>query len=188
MLIQLPPIDFNIASVSMFRWALAAASDRPAVRPVLTPKSSMSRNACVASETTPGTGRSGLPLTHWALKAKKTAHSSISLDSSLTARVTFGSERSNFCCAIVVPDATRSAKHVSAVFMNPSYPQLAHAAERHRRVLVVHSMTSSARASSDGGTSRLRALAVLRLMTNSNLVGTCTGSSAGFSPLRMRST
>jgi alkanesulfonate monooxygenase SsuD/methylene tetrahydromethanopterin reductase-like flavin-dependent oxidoreductase (luciferase family) len=47
--------------------------------------------------------------------AKKTAHSSISLDSSLTARVTFGSERSNFCCAIVVPDATRSAKHVSAL-------------------------------------------------------------------------
>ena len=51
-----------------------------------------------------------------------------------------------------------------------------------------HSITSSARASSVGGTSRPSALAVLRLITNSNLVGACTGRSAGFSPLRMRST
>jgi hypothetical protein len=48
MLIQLPPIDFNIASVTMFRRAIAAAPDKPAVWPVLTPKSSMSWNACVA--------------------------------------------------------------------------------------------------------------------------------------------
>ena len=33
-----------------------------------------------------------------------------------------------------------------------------------------------------------RALAVLRFITNSNLVGPCTGRSAGFSPLKMRST
>ena len=33
-----------------------------------------------------------------------------------------------------------------------------------------------------------RAFAVLRLMTSSYLVGACTGRSAGFSPLRMRST
>ena len=51
-----------------------------------------------------------------------------------------------------------------------------------------HSITSSARARSDGGTSRPSALAVLRLMISSNLVGACTGRSAGFSPLRMRST
>ena len=51
-----------------------------------------------------------------------------------------------------------------------------------------HSITSSARASSVGGTSRPSALAVLRLITSSYLVGACTGSSAGFSPLRMRST
>src|SRR5262245_15417172 len=51
-----------------------------------------------------------------------------------------------------------------------------------------HSITSSARASSVGGTSRPSALAVLRLITNSYLVGACTGRSAGFSPLRMRST
>ena len=51
-----------------------------------------------------------------------------------------------------------------------------------------HSITSSARASSVGGTSRPSAFAVLRLITSSNLVGFCTGRSAGFSPLRMRST
>ena len=36
------------------------------------------------------------------------------------------------------------------------------------------------------GTSRPSAFAVLRLITNSNLVGRNTGKSAGFSPLRMR--
>ena len=51
-----------------------------------------------------------------------------------------------------------------------------------------HSITSSARASSVGGTSRPSALAVFRLMISSYLVGACTGRSAGFSPFRMRST
>src|SRR5262245_34449945 len=51
-----------------------------------------------------------------------------------------------------------------------------------------HSITSSARASSVGGTSRPSAFAVLRLMTSSYFVGACTGRSPAFSPLRMRST
>src|SRR5262245_31331707 len=51
-----------------------------------------------------------------------------------------------------------------------------------------YSITSSARASSAGGTSSPSVLAVLRLITNSYLVGACTGRSAGFSPLRMRPT
>src|SRR5262249_35165403 len=51
-----------------------------------------------------------------------------------------------------------------------------------------HSITSSARASTVGGMSSPSALAVLRLSTVSYLVGTCTGRSAGFAPLRMRST
>src|SRR5262249_33387521 len=49
-----------------------------------------------------------------------------------------------------------------------------------------HSITSSAIATSVGGTLKPRAFAVLRLMTNSNLVACITGRSAGFSPLRMR--
>ena len=48
-----------------------------------------------------------------------------------------------------------------------------------------HSITSSARASSVGGTSRPSALAVFRLMTNSNLVDCKTGRSAGLAPLRI---
>src|SRR2546421_632157 len=51
-----------------------------------------------------------------------------------------------------------------------------------------HSITSSARASSVGGMSRPSAFAVLRLMMNSNLIGCCTGKSAGLVPLRIRST
>src|SRR5262250_3857280 len=52
----------------------------------------------------------------------------------------------------------------------------------------LHSITSSARASTVAGISMPSTLAVLRLITSSYLVGACTGRSAGFSPLRMRST
>src|SRR6185503_17301119 len=55
-------------------------------------------------------------------------------------------------------------------------------------IATFHSITSSARASSVGGTVRPSAFAVLRLMISSYFVGACTGRSAGFSPLRMRST
>src|SRR5262245_30625159 len=51
-----------------------------------------------------------------------------------------------------------------------------------------HSMTSSARASNVGGMVRPSAFAVLRLMISSYLDGASIGRSAGFSPLRMRST
>src|SRR3954449_8219134 len=47
-----------------------------------------------------------------------------------------------------------------------------------------HSITSSVRASSVGGTSRSSAFAVLRLITNSNFVGCMTGMSVGLAPLR----
>src|ERR1700736_5399989 len=51
-----------------------------------------------------------------------------------------------------------------------------------------YSITSSAPASSVGGTSMASVFAVLRLMTSSYLRGVCTGSSRGFAPLRIRST
>src|SRR5258708_37818084 len=47
-----------------------------------------------------------------------------------------------------------------------------------------YSITLSARATSVGGTSRPRALAALRLMTSSKIVGSWTGRSAGLAPLR----
>jgi hypothetical protein len=46
-----------------------------------------------------------------------------------------------------------------------------------------HSMTSSARIKIEAGTVNPSALAVLRLMNISNLVGCTTGKSAGFAPL-----
>src|SRR4029434_5134138 len=51
-----------------------------------------------------------------------------------------------------------------------------------------YSMNWSARASSEGGIVRPRALAVLRLMTSSNFVGCSTGRSAGLAPLRIFAT
>jgi hypothetical protein len=51
-----------------------------------------------------------------------------------------------------------------------------------------HSINSSARCWSCKDTSRPSAFAVLRLITRSNFVGNCTGNSAGFAPLRTRST
>jgi hypothetical protein len=53
---------------------------------------------------------------------------------------------------------------------------------------ISYSITSSVRASSEIGTSRPSALAVLRLMTSSNLSANWIGRSPGFSHLRMRST
>ena len=51
-----------------------------------------------------------------------------------------------------------------------------------------HWITSSARASTDGGIVRPRALAVLRLITISNFVGCSTGRSPGLAPLSILST
>jgi hypothetical protein len=56
---------------------------------------------------------------------------------------------------------------------------------RNAKLAAPHSITSSAMASSPGGIVRPSALAVLRLITNSNLVDWMTGRSAGFSPLRI---
>jgi len=64
----------------------------------------------------------------------------------------------------------------------PSYGRLSHCTSP------IYSMTSSARARSDCGTSSPSALAVLRLMVSSYLFGACTGRSAGFSPFNIRLT
>src|SRR5215467_8915218 len=67
-------------------------------------------------------------------------------------------------------------------------PRRCCAAEQRDELAPSHSITSSARPRSIGGTSRPSAFAVLRLITSSYLVGCCTGKSAGFVPRRMRST
>ena len=57
-----------------------------------------------------------------------------------------------------------------------------------RRRLVGSSSIENVGGACDVGTSRPSVFAVLRLIANSYLVGACTGRSAGFSPLRTRST
>ena len=51
-----------------------------------------------------------------------------------------------------------------------------------------YSITSSARATNDGGTSRPSILAVVRLIMKSNLVGCSTGRSPGLAPCKILST
>ena len=71
-------------------------------------------------------------------------------------------------------------------------PRRCAAEQRDERTAVhdflVHSITSSARARSVGGTVRPSALAVLRLITNSILVGNSTGRSPGLVPFKILST
>src|SRR5262249_29433859 len=67
-------------------------------------------------------------------------------------------------------------------------PRGRRAAEKRDEIAAVHSMTSSARASSVAGTSRPSALAVLRLMISSTVVDCWTGKSAGRSPFNIRPT
>ncbi len=55
-------------------------------------------------------------------------------------------------------------------------------------VVAAQRITSSARKRTVGGIVRPSALAVLRLMTNSNLVGCSTGRSAGLAPFKILST
>src|SRR5262249_61377432 len=62
------------------------------------------------------------------------------------------------------------------------------AEQRDERAPLHHSITSSARASRLSGTVRPSALAALRLITSSYLVGCCTGRSAGLAPLWMGAT
>jgi len=66
-------------------------------------------------------------------------------------------------------------------------PLCAKSGHSHCSKSIPYSITSSARASSIGGTSMPSARAVGRLMTKLNVTDCTTGRSAGFSPLRIRS-
>ena len=93
--------------------------------------------------------------------------------------VRFGS-KADICAAISHVRFTPKSGHVRCNSACPLSARSGHSPP--------HSITSSALASTAGGNVKLIALAVLRLITSSYLVGACTGRSAGFSPLRMRST
>src|SRR5215475_6645567 len=66
------------------------------------------------------------------------------------------------------------------------WTRYARTAKEREKLPPLHSITSSARRGSVGGTARPNALAVLRLMISSAFVACWMGKSAGFSPLRMR--
>src|SRR5262249_15613103 len=65
-------------------------------------------------------------------------------------------------------------------------PRGCRAADERDELTTLHSMTSSARERSVGGTVRPSIRAVSALMINSNLLACTTGRSAGLVPLRMR--
>src|SRR5215831_8222589 len=67
-------------------------------------------------------------------------------------------------------------------------PRCCRTAEQRDELAPFHSITSSARCCKNHGTSSPSVLAVLRLMTSSNLVGCSIGRSAGLAPLRILST
>src|SRR5215510_13162288 len=67
-------------------------------------------------------------------------------------------------------------------------PRGSRAADERYELAAVHSITSSARASSVGGISRPSAFATIRLITKSNLVGCSTGMSVGLVPRKILST
>ena len=83
---------------------------------------------------------------------------------------------------------TAHAQHLGRLRPCRERPRRGRAAQQGDELASPHSITSSARASSIGGTSRPSALAVFKLITNSNFVGCCTGRSAGLAPLRILST
>jgi hypothetical protein len=88
------------------------------------------------------------------------------------------------CFVFGVAAASRNTRFQAACWALPG-PDL-HRLDRTSFAWRTHSITSSAMASRVGGIVRPSTLAVLRLTTNSNLVGCITGRSAGFSPLRIR--
>lgn len=81
-------------------------------------------------------------------------------------------------CAAAVSAGPQTASPIGAI---------AAAARSKRARRRLYSITSSARASKAGGTTRSIAFAVRALTISSTLVGPCTGRSAGFSPFRIRS-
>src|SRR3954454_18703020 len=79
------------------------------------------------------------------------------------------------------PDAPHAVALLRARGDRPSCRRAAE--ERDELAPGAHSITSSARARIDGEFSRPSALAALRLINKSYLVGFCTGRSPGLSPL-----
>src|SRR5262249_45872863 len=86
----------------------------------------------------------------------------------------------------IANDQCATGRHLRLLRGRRERPRERRAAEQRYELAALHSITSSAATCSVSGTVKPRALADFRLITSSNLVGCCTGRSAGFSPLRTR--
>src|SRR5262249_15392623 len=94
-----------------------------------------------------------------------------------------------FCLRIVLGEAQQHANPPHSVALlraRRERPRDCRAADERDELAPPHSITSVASNCIELGTSMPSVLAVLKLITNSNLVDLCTGRSAGFSPLRIR--
>jgi hypothetical protein len=105
--------------------------------------------------------------------------------------------RPRLCRFRVVCDRSirfRRSRHVrfAPIASEPSHrsdsTRCARSRYMHRKRIVGYSIKSSAIESRAGEIVRPSALAVVRLITSSNLTGACTGRSPGFSPRRIRCT
>src|SRR6516165_7090445 len=83
--------------------------------------------------------------------------------------------------------ASGQSRHFRRVMPMSALPPKADIARRRKMASLRYSITTSASESSFAETSRPSALAVFILISSSNLVGACTGRSAGLAPLRTRS-
>ena len=92
-----------------------------------------------------------------------------------------GALRVGYCEVVICPVLGTKRKSRSAVKVQ-RLTQSARLSSSIAAMQKDHSITSSARTSNVGGTVRLSAIAVLRLITNSNCVGSTIGRSARFWP------
>jgi len=97
--------------------------------------------------------------------------------------VDFGIMFFSYLCSCLCGLSSCTAVHL--LRMRIAWPSSRRATKQRDELAPLHSITSSARASSVGGTVRPSALAVFRLITNSKCVGCKMGISAGFDPFRI---
>ena len=89
-------------------------------------------------------------------------------------------------CGSQIPNGRHSPELLRACRERPRRRRAAE--KRDERAAGAHSITSSARRRNDSGMASSSALAVVRLITRSNLLGCSTGMSPGFAPRRILST
>src|SRR5262244_2730557 len=86
------------------------------------------------------------------------------------------------------PEKDADHRHRPLLRARRERPRRSRTAEQRDELAALHSITSSARVSSVAGTARPSALAVLRLISSSNLVGNSIGRSPAFAPFNILAT